>query len=472
MKNLIIPLFLSLLAVSSLSLGMEPEVPQITRDPLLDDESSYVSMLPKDVYLLLQNYRMNGNSHPASDLWLFKAQEEKEFACPDNPIKDAKIMSYDPKSNHLLLNKDNTYTIWNANKNCIEKEFPQMPGANFFVDVMKFPLANFDSENKLVFMQDYAAQRNLIVRDLTNNKEKVFPTQGAMGLKQVIHDVRNGTIILCNFGTRHGVKIIDFERGNDIQTLNADKMIVSLAFDDASQSLFVAGTTDAIENTIGVWDLSNMTCLQEWNAHKDIITSIILDPVRKNFLSVDKGGIIKIWDLKNYTLKKIIPTNTKIYDARFDNTCNWLISVPTSNSNKKAEIRIWDLAKEICIGKITYNQHQLLLKVFYDTFHKRIFSRTVEDKAQIRNLHDPQIKKELWDRMTIYKQLVIERAYEVWLHNQKTFFWNSQSLDLATAPLLFQAWKYLPKTLKKVISGNIKVIKPAKSIRSTWIRRV
>ena len=99
---------------------------------------------------------------------------------------------------------------------------------------------------------------------------------------------------------------------------------------------------------------------------------------------------------------------------------------------------------------------------------------------QIFELSDPAMKKDIWDHMSIYTVLLFEKAYNVWVANEKSTknsaLWNTfigrMYLDLTHEPLLRHAFCQLPLEMQQVMRNYIPIIERVDSSSGRDINEV
>lgn len=466
---------LLLLLVTSVSFlrTMEPDpnaVAQAKQKDPLRSEGFYTSWLPQDLYRELLKFKRNGKHHLAINFWLMKHREKNGFVSTPKRFKAAYLHSIDPKNKRLLLHtipKD-SLAIWNmATKQCeSENEY------NVSNKYAEYFLPYFDYENSHYFSYNPFNPEINCVDLATQAQKKVY--EGRIGaIKNFIVD-SNRKIIIAHYIrlTESCVTIWNTETGESkvlLQTGTAFQQINAMAYNPCLGHLFILFENGSVQ----IWDLKLSKCVKVlyvgvwvehlfFNANYTQLVSVNIDGhiEWRDLTSMFTVADPKKWNIfciKTFNTNQRILSNC-LFD--FDNNLFFFIST------QQKTINVIDLENGICIQRIPIRG--LRDTLIFDDTHNCLYTNCSNlGLLEIFELNDPLMKKEIWNQMGVYKLLLFEKAYKVWLANKKSkknsALWNtftfagSECLDLTSEPLLYKAFCQLPEAMQQVMREHISI---------------
>ncbi|ODS41779.1 MAG: hypothetical protein A7315_00250 [Candidatus Altiarchaeales archaeon WOR_SM1_79] len=91
------------------------------------------------------------------------------------------------------------------------------------------------------------------------------------------------------------IKIWDFEKGEEIRTLKEHKSIVESVFVTPDKKFIVSGSWD---KTIKIWDFEKGEEIRTLEGHNEFVWSVFVTPDKKHIVSGSGDNTIKIWDFE------------------------------------------------------------------------------------------------------------------------------------------------------------------------------
>ena len=469
-KALLLLLFTSVSFLRAMELDPKAIAPASQNDPLRLDSRSYIFHLPGDLYKELLNIKTNGKHHPAVNFWLMKHKKKKGFAKDINYPKDTRIVSIDEKSKRIILynRRTNEHFLWNMEER-IAESLGECPFGNMIFESYSMP---FSYENKCYFSKAITSGEIHCWDLVTNVQKKTYP-----GVDLIEIDSNTKRVIAQNWVIDQ-IILGELEAG-DARTFEIPQGYQCAAFNDKTNTLIIGFENGMLEE----WDLETQTL------SKSFATNMCLHRLRlsqdyNTLYSFHPNATLQLWDIKKSEFKPVsqIKINAKFNEIMcgFDvDNQNNLLFFNTGNC-----IMIYDLGINECIEEIplTSNIDSIFL---FDNKHNYLYVNSgIYGTMQIFELYDSKMKTDIWNTMSIYKSVLFERAYEVWLANEKineknknkllswkTFgFGAKERLDLTKEPLLYDAFCHLPQEMQEVMRKHIPIIEPEKKV-SFSVRR-
>lgn len=456
MKLKMLPFLCYIIAFNMSAMERDPLAPN--NDPLRKDKASFISWLPQELYNEFLLFHNNENQQLALNFFLLKHKEKQGFLSNLEYPRDTKIVSVDENNKRLLLQNVNNGRcfLWNIETQKVDHDFAAL------FDLPEAWIPCFDYKNQLYFSLD---DNSVYSWNLVTNERRYICSRPQGKLEKVIISPTRKVVIFNFFNNPlHIHSITTGETKLWRNSAGIEDKVETIAFDESSNYLFVA-----LRNKIEVWNLKK-------NLH---ITSLPIGTF--NFLSVKNNklsgingdGTIHQWDIKE-NFKHIAVTAT----AESIPTCPTNFLVDFKNNLlfiRTKKIKIVDIKNNIQIGTLGINFSRSL--DFFDNIHNCLYTNSgITNTMQVSQLHDSQMKTDIYNPMSIHKAVLFEKAYEVWRANEKineiikNNFWffgsvTKEKLDLTKSKILHEVFCKLLPAMQQVMREQIPIIEPEPKIQ-------
>ena len=420
---------LPLLAITISLSGMQD--PDIQAKNLRKDKQSYLSRIPRELYVELYKF--------------YTRLTREEFFCLCNHQSETKKqilgqyssnfcrMMMHPNNNQIILSNGSEIKIINPEDGkCIQT-------LNGHTDAISCFIIN--------------TQNNQIISGSDDRTIKIWNCQGECLQTLVGHtdrvnclaiDYQSNTFIS---GSRDGtIKVWKLTTGHCLNTFNTTDSVYSLAF-DAKRNHIIA----SYRNCLTVLNYKTGECIKRIENEREI-TNLVIDPINDHLLSLSialgNNGVVKMWDLEQMKCIKVLGyfAQTLIFNPVY----NVIICCYYT------KVFILDMA-----GNLLYTRNWFLkesLTATFDSNNNKIISAEVVSSPPSlnivsRNLIDAQMKITLaglpLERRAAFRTLS-EHVYQCFI--------NEKPLDFNDCPNLYEIFMTLPPALQDTIRNLIKIV--------------